>query len=109
MEYRFTLRIPQSRLDLINRFLNAAGPDDYQGEDDTISETAVFPDCCQMDIKCCGCDDAASWTEAVLFDVNGCQLACTDPEDQFTGEWILEHGGITYIVDVQPEDEHNNK
>lgn len=33
-----------------------------------------------MDVKCCGCKDEASWAEAVLFDAQGRQIACSDVE-----------------------------
>lgn len=57
-----------------------------------------------MDIKCCGCWDVSSWTEAVLFvpDKDGGlhEVACTDVRDSYAGVWELEHNGNTYVVDV---------
>ena len=35
--------------------------------DEVISETAVFPDGMEMDVKCCGEEDSPGWTKAVLF------------------------------------------
>lgn len=62
--------------------------------------TAKFPDGYEMDIKCCGCQDDSSWTEAVLFDAQGHELCCTDVEDEFVGEWELEYCGTRYIAIV---------
>ena len=51
----------------IEGYLNASNEDEYQGEDNTITVTAVFPDGMEMDLKCCACDYEPCWTEAVLF------------------------------------------
>ena len=58
-----------------------------------------------MDIKCCGVqymegESNLAWTEAVLF-CNSDQIACTDPMDEFEGDWELEDGdGSKYLVHV---------
>ena len=57
------LTIPRSVMDQINDYLNADTEDAYQGEDNTITYTAHFPDGKEMDVKCCGCRDESSWTE----------------------------------------------
>ena len=75
------------------------------GEDETISYTAEFEDGCQMDIKCCGvqyeeggCNTA--WSEAVLFNKKGAEIACSDPDDQFFRVWKLAADGNTYSVEA---------
>ena len=65
--------------------------------------TVQFPDGKQMDIKCCGCQDEPSWTEAVLFDEDGSQLCCTEPGDSFGGPWELQYEGIRYTVTIKTE------
>lgn len=55
-------------------------------------KTAKFPDGCEVDVKVCtdSDEDRDVWSEAVLFDENGCQLACTEVCDTLRGEWELE-------------------
>lgn len=105
MLYTEELNIPSRQLDIINGFLSAQSEDEYQGEDNTITYSARFSDGHVMDIKCCGCDDDASWTEAVLFApaANGYglrEINFSEPEDEYTGLWELEDGGICYRVRV---------
>lgn len=88
----------------IERYLSADSEDDYQGEDNTISVTAVFPDGIEMDIKCCGCNNDPSWTEAVLFQ-NGSELCHTDVEEEFFGPWALDYNGRRYIAIVSVSDD----
>lgn len=104
LEYRTILYIPSSVLVQINKYLLAETESEYQGEDNTITYTAKFPDGKEMDVKCCGCQDEASWAEAVLFDEHGCQIACSDVEDDFDGPWELEADGVLYIVGVRVSD-----
>ena len=73
------------------------------GEDNTITYTAHFPDGKEMDVKCCGCRDESSWTEAVLFDKNGAELCCSEPADEYDGTWTLENEGVEYIVYIAVE------
>ena len=40
------------------------------------------------------------WTQGVLFDADGFELACTDVGEDFLGEYIVEYGGDTYEVVV---------
>lgn len=77
--------------------------ENQQSEDETITITVGFADGTQMDIKCCGSQNGCSWTEAVLFDKAGRQLACSEPADEFTGDWELSYENSTYIVHVKPE------
>ena len=97
------LTIPRSVMDQINDYLNADTEDAYQGEDNTITYTAHFPDGKEMDVKCCGCRDESSWTEAVLFDKNGAELCCSEPADEYDGTWTLENEGVEYIVYIAVE------
>ncbi len=103
-EYRTTVLIPAKVMEQINSYLNAQSQDEYQGEDNTITYTAKFSDGKEMDIKCCGCRDEASWTEAVLFDGQGHELTCTEVEEEFTGPWQLAYQGVTYIAAVKADD-----
>ena len=101
VEYRTILKISDVELEQINKFLSAKTKDQYQGEDNIITYTVKFPDRKEMDIKCCGCRDEASWAEAVLFDDHGSEIACSDVEESFTGPWELEVDGTIYIAEVR--------
>lgn len=102
--YAAKLLIPSRELVIINGYLNATKEGEYQGEDYTIINTVTFPDGRVMDVKCCGCNHESSWTEAVLFeqakDDGLDQVAYTEPEDQYIGEWELELDGTTYFIEV---------
>lgn len=97
------LEIPRDVMDQINGYLHATSEDEYQDEDHTITYTVEFPDGKQMDIKCCGCQDEPSWTEAVLFDEYGNQLCCTEPDYSFDGPWELQYEGIYYTVNIKTD------
>lgn len=102
--YAAKLLIPSRQLAIINGYLNAEREEEYQGEDYTIINTITFPDGRVMDIKCCGCKDESSWTEAVLFEQSKdgglVQAAYTDPDGSYLGEWELDLCGTTYFVEV---------
>lgn len=101
--YQKVLYVPDSVLLTIRGYLQAQSEAEYQGKDNTITYTARFPDGKEMDIKCCGCRDESSWTEAVLFDEKGCQLTFSEVEEEFEGPWKLEYDGAHYCVDVRPD------
>ena len=86
-----------------NRVVAALNSPDEMGEDDTITVTVKFDNGYEADIKCCGTQDDVAWTEAVLFDGKGSQLAYTEPSDDFLGEWILEYEGDEYRVYLEYE------
>lgn len=102
--YSATLAIPKAVAEQINGYLNATCEDEYQDEDCPIIYTVQFLDGRQMDIKCCGCQNESSWTEAVLFDANGNQLCYTEPDEEYVGIWTLEYDGIDYTALVVEEE-----
>ena len=91
----------------INRYL-AVEPSDMengQSEDETISVTARFANGFECDVKCCGVqyregESNLSWTEAVLFDKKGAEVACSEPDSRFFKTWEIEHEGDLYKVHV---------
>lgn len=99
VQYHQKIEIDSHINHMIQSFLDADKESEYQGEDNTIIYTAQFPDDIEMDIKCCGCKDGPSWTEAVLFE-HGCQVACSEVCESYLGTWELEHNGIIYTTDV---------
>lgn len=79
-------------------------PDYRFGEDDTLVYGADFGNGIEMDIKCCGVQYEENginnaWCEAVLFD-NGTEVAVSDVEDDFFGEWELPYNNVTYVAEV---------
>ena len=111
MEYAQTIKVSKKDFEAINRYLTVQPKteEDAQSEDDTIVYSASFPDGKSIDVKCCGVQfedggENTSWTEAVLFDKDDCEIARTDVCEEFLGKWELEDGrGNIYIADVVVE------
>lgn len=95
------LHITRREAEIINSYLQAKTKEQFQSENETITHTVVFPDGNEMDIKCCGAQDNCSWTEAVLFDKNGCELCCSEVYDKYDGTWELEYEGQRYVAVVR--------
>lgn len=104
-----TIEIPEHRLKEIDHYLNdePASPDDCLSEDETIIYTAHFSDGYEMDIKCCGVqfhdgpdETNTAWSEAVLFNPHGNEVANDTGDDTFLGDWTLEHNDTTYVAHV---------
>lgn len=104
MKYEAKLLIPHKELEIINAYLRAKKEGEFQGEDSTIINTVTFPDGNVMDLKCCGCNDESSWTEAVLFTPGKqgglFQVAYSDPDESYLGEWELEYDENYYFIEV---------
>lgn len=97
MIYRSRVHIDDDELKYIEDAIENGG----MSEDDTITKTAKFSNGYEMDIKCCGADDEPAWTEAVLFDSEGSQIAVSEPSDDYFGIWELEDDdGNTYKANV---------
>ena len=58
--------------------------------------------------KCHDCDDAASWTEAILCEplMSGSfnVITATDPDDSFSQTWEVEYDRIIYRVTVEEKE-----
>ncbi len=93
------IKINQKEADYIDKALDHRIMD----EDDIIAHTAVFDDGMQMDVKCCGSQAEPAWTEAVLFDMFGIELNCSEPAEDYLGVWELEYRGTLYRVNVYAE------
>lgn len=65
--------------------------------------TARFDNGFEMDIKLCGCQDGAPWSEAVLFNKHGGEICYCEPSESIAlvGTWTLAHDGVTYTVTVE--------
>ena len=100
------ITIPHKEMKLINNLLKLTGNEIYDKygfkRDETITHTAKFPNGIEADIKLVICKDDKPYTEAVLFQ-NGSELTCTDPSDEYKGEWFFRYNGIEYVVIVNTE------
>ena len=107
MEYIKIIKLNKNILKKINHYLTYEPKDindEYLHEDETISRTSIFDNDIEMDIKCCGVkfDENSSnkaWTEAVLFK-NGSEVACSEVNEFFIGEWEFEYDGNKYITKI---------
>lgn len=78
--------------------LNEPGTmDEYE----TYSHTAVFSNGYQADIKLCSGGEDYNWTEAVLFNEKGGEVACSEPSDELLGLWEFDDGDNHYSVIVE--------
>lgn len=107
LDYCEGVMLSEAERDVIDGYLYATSEGQYQGDDNTITKSVIFPDGMSMDVKCCGSQDRRSWTEAVLFDQNGNEVASTDVFDEFEGTWDLKHNGILYTSIMKTEVKHD--
>jgi hypothetical protein len=108
-KYEKTIYVSQTLLNMVNKHLTVEPTcrEECLGEDNTISVTADFGNGIEMDIKCCSVqyeegESNLAWTEAVLFR-SGSEVCCSEPSDEFEGEWELEYKGDKYVVHVEAE------
>lgn len=107
--YHYTIEIDSSIVKRINHYLHDEPRNEEEcfGEDDTFVKTAVFYNGYEMDVKCCGVqfregEVNVAWTEAVLFNEKGYEIACSVPSDEYLGDWVLyDNNGNTYIATVK--------
>lgn len=99
MTHEQVIHIGEYDTKAVNHWLSSNDDINHLGEDDTFIETANFGNGFEMDIKCCGTQDGSAWTEAVLFK-NGSEVCCSEPGEDFFGDWILECDGDTFITHV---------
>lgn len=112
-EHRATIKLDAAETAFINKYADKEPASAEEVLEDIFSVTAGFDDGYEMDIKLCPVTFEEGtynvpFTEAVLFQ-HGCEVACTEPEYDFFGEWILEdtEGDVThrFIVNVEGKDE----
>ena len=100
-----TIKISNAEMNVINDLLALTGDEIYQKygykRDDVIAHTAKFPNGIEADIKLV-IEDEHPYTEGVLFR-NGVELTCTDPDEEYEGEWDFTYDGVEYIVSVETE------
>ncbi len=102
--------IPRDLAKKIYRYTNHPDLDCYLDEDETIVKTAKFDDGFTADIKCCGVQwedsgNNCAWTEGILYDAEGKQVACTEPDDNFFGVWMFYDDPERHTVYVKIAEE----
>ena len=101
------VKVPKRLIGHIRHYLSlplGLNESEYQGEDNTIIVATIrCSNGYEIDIKCCGCQEEASWTEAVLFNENGVELCCTDCSDEIIGEWLIEYDDTIYSVIIEED------
>lgn len=110
MIHKKHLHVPAKDAAIIRNYLETepASEDECLGEDRIITYTVNFGGGYEMDVKLCGVryneeeESNKPWTEAVLFK-NGSEICCTEPGDEFFGEWQCEVGEDVYIAFVTAE------
>ena len=104
------IKINKKEAEHIQDLLKLTGDEIYQKHglkrDETICNTAVFPNGVEMDIKLVICEgESYPYTEAILYD-NGVEVDFTEPCDEYIDEWELEDemNDVKYIVVVEVEE-----
>ena len=108
------LGVKQSELDYINTLMSMTGDEIYDKyglkRDETITNTIQFEDGCEMDIKVVMCDhEAKPYIDIVLFDENGCEMACDTGDDEtIEGEYEFETDDAIYKGIIKSEERSIN-
>ena len=105
MEVNVKYTVKEDKAKLIHDLENKTGQYAYDKygfkRDEALTETIKLDNGNEVDIKLVIAeDDDYNWTEAVMFDKDGKELAVTEPSDDFFGEWYLEDNENTYIIEV---------
>lgn len=108
--YLADISIPQREINYLNELLSMEGKDIYEKyglkRDDTITNTIKFENGYELDMKVVICDeDEAPYVDLVLFNENGCEVACDTGEDMSEGSISFEVGNAIYIgiIKMEPE------
>ena len=105
--YICKLYLPSDEISRLEGYLNADSEGQYQGMDSAETHSVKFPDGFVMDIKVCGCDDEASWSEAVMLAPTPtgalCEIGCTEPGETILSDWEFTVGNRLYRVIVEED------
>lgn len=107
MTYNVNLKADKAKVERL--LAEPQSEDEWLGSDTLHCESIIFNNGYMMDVKICGVDRYeeggcnTAWTEAVLFDPEGREVACTEVCEDFFGEWQIEYDGNEYIVTIKEE------
>lgn len=107
--YKETITVSHEIAEKIKRYMNVEpeNQDECLGEDEKFDYEVTFPDGKRMAVQVCGVQyrenepGNTAWSQAVLWDENGRELAYTDVSEDFLGEWELDYDGVTYQIIVR--------
>ena len=68
-----------------------------------ISRSVQFPDGFSVRLTCCGVPSGVSYAEAILCDPSGDEVACSGPQSNILGYWLLPFEGREYALSVSAE------
>ena len=110
MEYQRTIELTKEIADSYSKLIGITGEQAYSRYglkgDEYISESFYFNNGVEAEIKIVIPinEDSYTWTEAILWDKDGKYLGCTEPCEDFFGEWYLEDNeDNSYIVNIKGE------
>lgn len=101
------ITVSKEKLDMINDLLDLTGDEIYHKygfkRDETIVETAKFPNGIEVDIKVVIREgDAMPRAEGVMFR-NRSEISYINGENIYDGEWWFVNNGVQYLVNVIAE------
>lgn len=102
-EIKRVIYISKESNDKAHRYFAATASKDFQGADNVMSLSVDMEhEGMVMDIRCCGCDEDASYAEIVLFS-HGSEVNCipVPTAKELCGMWSVPYLGNTYTVVVK--------
>jgi len=99
--YHETMTLPSDTIDRLEALCR--GPAEDCRRDECVFDREVeFDDGLRMAIQVIASSEPAEgcWTQGVLFDADGAELGCTEPDDTFAGKYVVECDGDSYTVRV---------
>ncbi len=109
MEYTATIIATGKKAEEIDKIIKKE-PDcekDCFGEDEKYTVNVTFENGYTAYIDLCGVQYVEGksnlpWTQGMLYDDNNRQVCCTEPDEEFFGDWYFEDNiGNTYNVTVR--------
>ena len=116
MEYQEKIIVKADVLEKICHYLEEEPQkaEECLAENDTYSFEVMFENEYYMVISCHGVqyhenESNLAWTQAILYDSIGRQVANSEAEGDFLGKWSMRHSGNRYNVFVEAEMQNDKK
>lgn len=106
MSHTQEILIPRPEADRASKVCAVPPGRDVERDETVLSWTAKFSDGLRIEVKVVAPNDPeqeACWCEAVMFDADGFEIGCSEPEERPYGEWGFSNDGKDYIVNVVAE------
>lgn len=99
--------VPRAIADEMDRLCGGTG-EDLGHKENLFDQEVHFPGGMMVSIQVCPADEAAAWTQGVLFskDDQGAfhEVTCTEVQDRLTGTYVLDDDDAEYWVTVEAGD-----